>query len=67
MAETIAKHLGKGEIVQVMDSNWPDHERLRYTIQWVGEAGYVFDGHGHPLGVFAHLDALVHHAETATA
>ena len=38
-----------------------------YTIQWVGEAGHVFDGLGHTLGVFADLGALVDHAETATA
>ena len=67
LAETIEPHLGNREIVQVVDSNRPDSERLRYTIQWVGGAGHVFDRHGRPLGVFADLDALVEHAETATA
>ena len=67
LAETISNHLGNGEIVQVVDSSWPNSERLRYTIQWTGGAGHVFDGHGRPLGVFADLDALVQHAETATA
>ena len=65
--ETIRDHLGNDEIVQIVDSEWPANERLRYTIQWIGGAGHVFDGHGYPLGVFADLDALVEHAETVTA
>ena len=67
LAEKIGNHLGNNEIVQVTDSNWPAEERLRYTIQWTGGAGHVFDGHGRPLGVFADVDALVEHAERATA
>ena len=67
LAETISDHLGNGEIVQVVDSNWPASERLRYTIQWTAGAGHVFDGHGRPWGVFADLDALIEHAERATA
>ena len=67
LAEIIAKHLSEGEIVQVEDSRKPPNRRLRYTIQWIGEAGHVFDNSGRPLGIFAHLDALVDHAETATA
>ena len=67
LAEAIGKHLGKEEIVQVEDTNWPAGDRLRYTIQWNGGAGHVFDGHAHTLGVFADVDALVHHAERATA
>ena len=67
LAETIAMHLAKGEIVQVQDTDWPPHERLRYIVQWVGEAGHVFDGKGDRLGVFADLDALVQHAEMMTA
>lgn len=66
LAETIANHLGKGEIVQVEDSSKPSSERLRYTIQWNDEAGHVFDGSGRGLGVFADLDALLQHAETTT-
>ena len=65
--EIIEAHLKAGEIVQVEDSKWPAGERLRYTIQIVGGAGHVFDGHGRPLGVFADLDALVAHAEGVTA
>ena len=67
LTETISNHLGNNEIVQVTDSNWPDSERLRYTIQWTGGAGHVFDGRGNRLGVFADLDAMIQHAEAATA
>ena len=67
LAETIAGHLVSGEIIQVEDGAKPRDERLRYTIQMVGEAGHVFDGRGRPLGVFADLDALVDHAEATTA
>ena len=67
LAETIGNHLGNEEIVQVEDSRKPPGIRLRYTIQWTGGAGHVFDGHGRPLGVFADVDALIEHAETATA
>ena len=67
LVETISNHLGNDEIVQVVDSDWPAAEWLRYTIQWTGGAGHVFEGHGRPLGVFADLDALVEHAETITA
>ena len=66
LAETIAKHLGNGEMVQVNDSTKPPGRRLRYTIQWIGEAGYVFDGSGRMLGIFADVDALVAHAEAVT-
>ena len=67
LAETIGNHLGNDEIVQVEDSRKPPGRRLRYTIQWTGGAGHVFDRHGRPLGVFADVDALVCHAEGATA
>ena len=67
LVEIVGDHLGNAKIVQVVDSEWPEGERLRYTIQWTGGAGHVFDGHGRPLGVFADLDALVEHAETVTA
>ena len=67
LTEKIGNHLGNDEIVQVTDSNWPASGRLRYTIQWTGGAGHVFDGHGRPLGVFADVDALVEHAERLTA
>ena len=67
LAETISNHLGNEEIVQVEDSRKPPGRQLRYTIQWTGGAGHVFDGHGRPLGVFADVDALVAHAEAATA
>ena len=67
LAETIGNHLGNDEIVQAVDSDWPAGERLRYTIQWNGGAGHVFDGLGRQLGVFADLDALVEHAEAVTA
>ena len=67
LAETIANQLAKGEIVQVEDRRKPPGRQLRYTVQWVGEAGHVFDRRGRTLGVFADLDALVDHAETATA
>ena len=42
-------------------------ERLRYTIKIVEDAGPLVDGRGRQLGVFADLDVLVRHAETATA
>ena len=67
LAETIGNHLGNGDIVPVEDSRKPPGRQLRYTIQWTGGAGHVFDSHGRPLGVFADLDALVEHAEAATA
>ena len=67
LVETISNHLGNEEIVQVEDSRKPPGRQLRYTIQWTGGAGHVFDGHGRSLGVFADVDALVEHAETATA
>ena len=67
LAETIANHLAKGDIVQLEDSRKPPARQLRYTVQWVGDAGHVFDGRGRTLRVFADLDALVDHAETATA
>ena len=67
LAETIANHLGNGDIVQVEDSRRPLGRQLRYTIHWTGGAGHVFDGRGRPLGIFADLDALVSHAEAATA
>ena len=67
LAETIGNHLGNGDIVHVEDSRKPPSRRLCYTIQWTGGTGHVFDGHCRPLGVFADVDALVHHAETATA
>ena len=67
LVETIGNHLGNGDIVQVEDSRKPPGRQLRYTIQWTGGAGHVFDGLSHPLGVFADLDALVAHAEITTA
>ena len=67
LAETVSNHLGNEKIVQVEDSRKPPGRQLRYTIQWTGGAGHVFDGHGRPLGVFADVDALVEHAEAATA
>ncbi len=67
LVEAIASHLAQADVVQVQDSEWPLGKRLRYIIQWVGDAGYVFDGAGEPMGVFADTKALVQHAETMTA
>lgn len=66
LVNIISGHLDNDEIVQVVDSNKPSDERLRFTIQWDGGAGRAFDGHGRGLGVFADLDTLIAHAETAT-
>ena len=67
LVENIARHLAQVDVVQVRDSEWPAGKRLRYLVQWVGDAGYVFDAEGKPMGVFADIEALVQHAEMTTA